>query len=190
MKIAQTDLVIVPGYTGADPDHWQSRWLSKMGTARLVHQTDWHKPERELWVESLLSALRENDRPAVIVAHSLGCQVAVLAAQEFDEALRRKVRGAFLVAPPDVENPTIRPRHLMTFGPYPRERLPFPSIVVASRDDGFCEYEKAEEMASAWGSMLVDARESGHINTASGQGPWPDGMMLFANFMSKLNGTH
>ena len=75
----------------------------------------------------------------------------------------------------------------MTFGPYRRERLPFPSLVVASRDDGFCDYAVAERMASAWGSLLVDARESGHINAASGHGPWPDGLMVFANFMSKLN---
>ena len=41
--------------------------------------------------------------------------------------------GAFLVAPPDVANPGIRPKHLMTFGPYPRDKLPFPSITIGSR---------------------------------------------------------
>ena len=190
MKIADTDIVVVPGYTGADPGHWQSRWLERMPTARLVRQDDWHKPEREEWVGKLLASLRDDDRPAVLVAHSLGCQLVTQAAASFDERLKRKVRGAFLVAPPDVENPAIRPRHLMTFGPYPRERLPFPSIVLASRNDEFCAYEKAEEMASAWGSLLIDARDSGHINTASGHGPWPDGLMVFANFMSRLKLPH
>ncbi|MEL6752066.1 MAG: alpha/beta hydrolase, partial [Pseudomonadota bacterium] len=42
------------------------------------------------------------------------------------------------------------------------------------------------DMANAWGAMLVDARESGHINSKSGHGPWPDGLMVLANFLSKL----
>ena len=186
MRIADTDIVIVPGYTGADDGHWQSRWLERMPTARMVRQDDWLKPVREDWIARLDEALEAEDGPAVLVGHSLGCHVVALAAQQWNEATKRKVRGAFLVAPPDVENPGLKPKHLMTFGPYPRERLPFPSIVVASRDDRFCDYPVAQKMAGAWGSLLVDARESGHINTASGHGPWPDGLMVFANFMAKL----
>jgi uncharacterized protein len=101
--------------------------------------------------------------------------------------MRRYVAGAFLVAPPDVTNPAIRPRHLMTFGPYPTEPLPFPSIVVASRDDPFSSYEKAEEAAHGWGALLVDAGQSGHINAESNHGPWPEGLLTFGKFMSKLS---
>ena len=190
MKISQADIVIVPGFKGAPPDHWQARWLAKMKTARMVRQDDWHKPDVADWTAKLHDALADSERPAVLVAHSLGCHVVAQAVSGFGEAARRKVRGAFLVAPPDVENPTLRPRHLMTFGPYPREPLPFPSLVVASRDDPFCAYPKAEAMAQAWGSQFVDARESGHINAESGQGPWPDGLMVFANFMSHLKSTN
>ena len=96
--------------------------------------------------------------------------------------------GAFLVAPPDVTNPDIRPKHLMTFGPYPRDPLPFPSITVASRNDPFGAYEHADEIAASWGSLLIDAGESGHINADSGHGPWPEGTMVFAQFLSRLKG--
>ncbi len=65
----------------------------------------------------------------------------------------------------------------MTFGPYPRDPLPFPSIMIASRNDPFGEYAHAEDIANAWGSFLIDAGESGHINAESGHGhgrkaPW------------------
>jgi predicted alpha/beta hydrolase family esterase len=100
---------------------------------------------------------------------------------------RNRVAGAFFVAPPDVANPEIRPRHLMTFGPYPRDPLPFPSITVASRNDPFCAFEIAEDLAAAWGSLFVDAGDAGHINSEAGYGPWPEGSMAFAQFLARLH---
>jgi uncharacterized protein len=68
----------------------------------------------------------------------------------------------------------------------PRDPLPFPSLLVASSDDPYCTMEEAVDLASAWGSQLVEAGAAGHINAASGHGPWPEGMMRFAGFLSKL----
>ena len=99
---------------------------------------------------------------------------------------RNKIAGAFLVAPPEVDNPAIRPKHLMTFGPYKQDPLEFPSIVVASRNDPFGSFEHAGDMANAWGAMLIDGGEAGHINAESGHGPWPEGIMVFASFLARL----
>jgi len=33
-------------------------------------------------------------------------------------------------------------------------------------------------LASAWGSTLIDLGEAGHVNAASGFGPWPGGPVL------------
>jgi predicted alpha/beta hydrolase family esterase len=74
----------------------------------------------------------------------------------------------------------------MTFGPYPRDPLPFPSIVVASRNDTFCDFQVADDMAASWGSLFIDAGERGHINAESGQGPWPEGLMVFSKFIAHL----
>lgn len=186
MKISQADIIMVPGYTNSDEDHWQSRWERQMKTARRVQQDDWHKPVVDEWSQSLIKSVKEATNPVVLVAHSLGGQVVAQAVTRMDDSTKKKVSGAFIVAPPDVENPAIKPKHLMTFGPYPRDPFPFPSIVVASQNDHFCSYEVAGDMANAWGSMLIDARENGHINGASGHGPWPDGLMVFANFMKNL----
>jgi uncharacterized protein len=95
-------------------------------------------------------------------------------------------RGAFLVAPPDVEEADLIPAVERSFAPVPRDPLPFPSLLVASRSDPYCAYARAEDLAFAWGSALLDAGEAGHINTASGYGPWPEGLMRFAGFLKRL----
>ena len=46
-------------------------------------------------------------------------------------------------------------------------------------------FEVAEDIAGAWGSLFIDAGEAGHINAASGHGPWPEGSMTFASFLSR-----
>jgi predicted alpha/beta hydrolase family esterase len=182
MKVKDADILIVPGYTNSGPDHWQSRWQQRLSTARRVEQAEWSKPVREDWTANMIQAVNEAERPVVVVAHSLGVPTVIQSIPHF----RNEVAGAFLVAPPDVANPKIRPRHLMTFGPYPRDPLPFPSITVASRNDPYCAFDVAEDIAAAWGSLFVDAGEAGHLNAESGHGPWPEGSMTFAHFMSRL----
>ena len=182
MKVKDADILIIPGYTNSGPEHWQTRWQGKLSTARRVEQAEWSKPVLKDWMGELAKAVNEAEKPVVLVAHSLGVATAVQALPQF----RNRVAGGFFVAPPDVANPAIRPKHLMTFGPYPREPLPFPSIVVASRNDPFSSFEAAEDIAGAWGSLFLDAGESGHINAESGHGPWPEGSMTFAQFMMRL----
>ncbi|MEW9808193.1 RBBP9/YdeN family alpha/beta hydrolase [Mesorhizobium marinum] len=182
MKVKDADILIVPGYTNSGPDHWQTRWQSKLSTARRVEQAEWSKPVREDWTARLAEAVNEAERPVVLVAHSLGVPTCVQAMAQ----LRRPVAGAFFVAPPEVANPAIRPKHLMTFGPYPRDPLPFPSIVIASRNDPYGSFEAAEDIAGAWGSLFIDAGPIGHINAESGHGPWPEGSLTFAKFLTRL----
>lgn len=182
MKTSQAEILIVPGYKGSGEDHWQTRWENNLKAARRVEMGDWHKPVFEEWEENLIKAVNAATRPVVFVAHSIGSQVITRAAQKLGD----KVAGAFLVAPPDVENADIRPKHLLTFGPYNRDPLTFPSFTIASRNDPFCTYDKSEEMAASWGSFLVDAGESGHIDPTSGHGPWPEGLMVFSKFMAQL----
>jgi uncharacterized protein len=183
MRASQADILIVPGYQGSGPEHWQSRWERRLSTARRVEQAEWSKPVLDEWTKAVADAVNASARPVVLVAHSLGVPTAVLAVPHF----RRHVAGAFLVAPPDVTDPALRPKHLLTFGPYPTDPLPFPSIVVASRDDPYSTFAKAEETAAAWGSLLIDAGNSGHLNKESGHGPWPEGLLTFGKFVSRLS---
>ena len=182
MKVKDADILIIPGYTNSGPDHWQTRWENKLSTARRVQQAEWSKPVRDDWVGEVVKAANAATKPIVLVAHSLGVATALHAVP----LIQHKIAGAFFVAPPDVSNESIRPKHLMTFGPYPRDRLPFPTITVVSRNDPFSSFEAAEDVVKDWGAMLIDAAESGHINADSGHGPWPEGSMVFAEFMTQL----
>jgi len=55
------------------------------------------------------------------------------------------------------------------------QRLPFPSVLVGSGNDPYCTFERAQAMASAWGSRFIDLGDAGHINADSGLGDWPQG---------------
>jgi uncharacterized protein len=183
MRTADADILIVPGYTNSGEDHWQSRWEAKLPTAHRVALGDFHKPEKTRWVDNLATAVASCTRPVILVAHSLGVVTVAHAAPLFPAGV---VRGAFLVGLPDVEQREPVPNLDPGFLPIPREPLPFPSVLVASRNDPHGAYERAEDFGYAWGSALSDAGEAGHINSESGHGPWPEGLMRFAGFLKTL----
>ncbi|HMO29906.1 alpha/beta hydrolase [Enterovirga sp.] len=182
MRTSDSDLILVPGLGGPDPEHWQSRWGGRLATARHVRQRDWHAPDPAEWTSEIAAAVAAATRPAVILAHGLGTVATVLATPSFPAGI---VRGAFLVAPVDVERPDME-GPLGAFSPLPRGPLPFPSLLVASRSDPRCDFARAGELAGAWGSVLVDAGEAGSLDGESGHGPWPEGLMRLAGFLKGL----
>lgn len=183
MKTADCDILIVPGLSGSDAGHWQTRWASRLATAGIVHQDDWHVPVPAAWCGRVVKAVAAATRPVILIAHSLGVVACVEAARDFPAG---RVAGALLVALPDVEETPNLPDAVRAFAPLPRVPLPFPALLVASRTDPYCSYERAEDFSQAWGAALVDAGESGHVNTASGHGPWPEGLIRLAGFMKDL----
>jgi predicted alpha/beta hydrolase family esterase len=187
MKASEADILFIPGHGGAGADHWQARWQSKLASARRVEQQSWQEPDGQDWVRTITEAINSARKPVVLVAHSSGIGAALHALPD----CRGKVAGAFLVSPPNLQQPDALPPGpgldaLNAFGPYPRDPLPFPSITVSSRNDPHGTYEHAGDIANAWGSLLIDAGNSGHINVDSGHGPWPEGTMVFAQFLSRL----
>lgn len=183
MKTADLDILIVPGWSGSGPDHWQTRWQEKLSTARRVEQDDWHTPQRDDWTARIAQMVHAAGRPVLLVAHSLGAVAVAHAAPLFTDA---NVSGAFLVAPPAERAIRAIPGIDAAFAPYPRSPLPFPTALVASRTDPYATYEEVSELGGAWGSQVIDAADSGHINAASGHGPWPEGLMSFAGFIRRL----
>jgi uncharacterized protein len=177
-----TTILIIPGLGGSGPDHWQSRWQAKLSTARRIEQKDWGRPLLGDWRAAIAAAVAEAQRPVILVAHSLGAvTVADIAAELGD-----RVKGGFLVAPPSVraihEIEGVDPQ----FVKVPFAALPFPSVLVASRDDPYAKFEESEDFARAWQAEIADAGNAGHINAASGHGPWPEGLMKLAGFLKNL----
>lgn len=187
MKIADADILILPGLGNSGPGHWQRRWGERFPHGHFVEQQDWDRPQLADWVARLHQDVMLATRPVVLVAHSLAVAAVVHTAQRLVDT---RVRGAFLVSPPDLEDPEVLsdlPEAVRSFGDVPRDPLPFPSIVVASSNDAYVTVERAADMASAWGSELKQAGAAGHINTDSGHGPWPEGLLMFGELMKRLS---
>jgi uncharacterized protein len=187
MKTADIDILIIPGWTGAGPDHWQTRWIKGLKTARRVEQDDWETPLIGDWVANIVAAAAVATRPVVLVAHSCGVAAVVHAAPQLAALPRVQLAGAFLVAAPDLETSAIWPAVHGGFAPVPSPPLPFPSVLIASSTDPHCRLDRAKTFAANWGSTLVEAGDAGHLNTASGHGPWPDGTLRFGWFLRQLS---
>ncbi|HLJ88879.1 MAG TPA: alpha/beta hydrolase [Candidatus Angelobacter sp.] len=177
-----TRILILPGWQNSGPEHWQTRWEQQDGNCQRVLQKDWAKPKRQDWIESIDHAISQATGPVVLVAHSLGC-VSVAHWQHVYAHNAAKVKGALLVAPADVDRDDA-PRPIKDFAPVPKMALPFPSVVVASRNDPYLAMERAHEFAGAWASRLVDIGFAGHINSESNLGDWPEGKRLLAELIA------
>jgi uncharacterized protein len=189
MKSSETDILIIPGYEGIGAVHWQSRMAGKLSTARVVDQPDWLHTSLDNAVTEVVKAVQAATRPVVFVAHSLGNLLVAQAVPALTAAgLIDRVKGAYLVAVPASRALSELASVDRAFANIPRDPLPFPSVLVASSNDPFASLEEAADISAAWGSKLIEAGEQGHINTASGHGPWPEGMMSFAGFLSRLQG--
>jgi uncharacterized protein len=167
-------LWLVPGLHDSGAAHWQRHWQRDRG-ARVIEQRDWETPHRTDWVATLEATLEAADGPIVLAAHSLGCATVAHWAKSTRHAGR--VLGALLVAPSDVEAPSYPPGSV-GFEPMPMARLPFPARVVASTDDPYVSLERAGVFAAAWGAETIVLPMAGHLNGASGHGPWPEGYAL------------
>lgn len=176
-----TTALILPGVGNSGAGHWQTLWEAAHPSFRRVAQEDWERPERQAWVTTLEAAVAEAGPDVVPVAHSLGCLLVAHWARQSTRA----VRAALLVAVSDPLG-TAFPAEAVGFEPVPRERLPFPSIVVASDDDPFGPVAFAERCANAWGSRLVRIGAAGHINAASALGDWPDGLALLESLAGPI----
>lgn len=183
MKSSEADILIIPGWSGSGPDHWQSRWVAKLPTARVVEQADWYKPEREDWSRRIVEAVRAATRPVVLVAHSAGVSAVAHAAEHLKPG---EVAGGFLVAPPSETAKRAIPGMEAAFAEHRLEKLPFPAVVIASTTDPYCSQDEARALAASWGAEFVDAGDGGHLNSESGHGPWPDGLLRFASFLKGL----
>lgn len=178
------DILILPGWHNSGPDHWQTHWEAAFSNMRRVEQDDWEVPIYSDWSRRLTEAVNRCERPVLLVAHSLGTALATRWSQEVDT---KAVAGAFLVATTDVDRFAGTPGNpVRGFDPVIMKRLPFPSVVLASRNDERVAFERAEAFASAWGSGLIDVGALGHIGSAAKLGLWPQGLVWFGQFIASV----
>ena len=179
MRVKPSNILLLPGWQNSGVGHWQTHWQSVHGYHR-VEQHDWMRPLRGDWSARLEETVLDADGPVVLVAHSLGCILTAWWAAHSANAHR--VHGALLVAPGDVERPDLAAQ-IHGWSPIARQPLPFASVLVGSRNDPYCSFERAKGLANAWGARFVDLGDSGHINAESGLADWPHGQALLQTFL-------
>jgi predicted alpha/beta hydrolase family esterase len=178
-------ILFVPGLRDHVADHWQTLLAAEIPGARTVAPLEADKLSRAARVAALDAAIAEISGPLVLAAHSAGC----LTVAHWAQSHRREDMAALLATPADIETPLPpgypTPAELTAGGwlPLPLEPLPFRTLVAASLNDPLCAHPRAMSLARAWGSDVVTLADAGHLNPASGFGPWPDGL----DFLERLD---
>jgi uncharacterized protein len=170
-----TKTLIVPGLDGSPAPHWQHWWAATDPSALMVDLTDPARPLPAVWETELASMILHHP-DSILVGHSLG---AVLIARLLATWPHLRVRGALLVAPAE----TMGNDRIGQFGAIPELPMDIPTTVVVSRNDPWMSFGRAVHLSRAWGSDLVDLGAAGHINVASGFGPWAKGKVLRDDLM-------
>jgi predicted alpha/beta hydrolase family esterase len=174
-------VLILHGWQGSGPDHWQT-WLAGRLEEAGAHVQypklpDCDVPCPDRWAAALhreVRALARGEGERVVIAHSLGCVLWLREAAAINEQLR--VDRVVLVAPPC---PGAKVPELARFYPTGADKAGIDSAanhtrLVCSDDDAYCPGRGA---AQHWGSpleLVVDLLPgAGHLNVEAGYGPWP-----------------
>lgn len=170
--------VVVPGWTGSGPGHWQT-WLEEQLRAdgRITVRPDFadvDHPDLGEWLSALRAVLADLPPDGFdVVAHSLGAVLwlhHVASATDSPRAAR-----VALVAPP---SPRTDIAEIAEFFPPPMDidtvrRSADGTVLVAGDADPYLP----EGIAAAYGLPLKMATtvipDGGHLNTESGYGEWP-----------------
>ena len=188
--LSQFTVVIVPGLRDHVAQHWQTLLLQKLQQQnQSVYAVEPRGRENLSCaerVQALEAAVQRIDGPIILVAHSGG----VISVAHWAAQTSRTVHAALLVAPPDFETPlpagypSLAELDAGGWLPVPREPLLFRSLVCTSQNDPLAALVKAQNMAADWGSKVLDLGAVGHLNPASGFGPWPRAEELIAALAS------
>lgn len=165
----------IPGLGNSGDNHWQTYLEKQKDNVSRINQNDWETPDCEDWIQTIDKAISNTDLDTVVlIGHSLGCSAIIHWARKFN----RKIKGAVLVAPSDIEADKYKTLPTRGFAPIPKEKVNFKTIVVASSDDDWVSLERAQYFAKCWGSEFINIGKAGHINTDAGYGIWKEGIKI------------
>ena len=170
-------LLIVPGLRDHVAQHWQTLLADRWPQAHSVMPIGRDNLSLEARIDGLETSIANLNAPVLLVAHSGGCVLVAHWVQQ--TTLADRVVGALLATPPTFDRPLppayppLEALDAAGWLPVPRRRLPFVSLVEASRNDPLGAFDAVCGLAQSWGSELIDLGEVGHLNPASGFGPWP-----------------
>lgn len=177
-------ILIVPGLGDSGETHWQNYWLQHFENSKKVIQNDWNTPILKDWLESLNTSIESVEGEIIIVAHSLAC--SLISHWSKENKVHKKIVGALLVAPADVDCPEHTPEETRNFSPIPLGKLDYPSIVITSSNDPYISVDRAEFLAEKWGSSFLNIGEKGHLNSESKLEYWEEGQEILQALLEKI----
>ena len=164
MTVDRHPLLIVPGADGSGPAAWRRRYPRAPRVVRLPGAaTDLNR-----WAASVATSIDACRDAPLVLAHGFG----VLATLRATSLFERRVAGAMLVAPADPDDYGVLVR-------LPATPLPYPTLLVASRDDPGIKLTKAGALATRWGSRFA-------VVERSGDDRWQEGARLLRAFAATL----
>jgi len=167
-------ILTVPGLYGSNRSHWQTRWERLYGFSR-IKQKDWENPDFYQWSESLYQTIekKRNNAGIILVAHSMGCHLIVKCLPLIND----RIKGVFLVAPPDLETRMIN-KDVSSFFVDFQDKLDVPGYLVFSENDPYASVEYSQKFGNALGIEKINVGRLGHINSDSQIGDWDNGAVL------------
>ncbi|MEB3766612.1 RBBP9/YdeN family alpha/beta hydrolase [Acinetobacter sp. MD2] len=171
-----THHLIVPGVGGSDSNHWQS-WLQRhlKNSSRVEQQ--WDRPILTEWIKRWVQMVNHIQTPIEVVAHSFGCLTSIAALAQHPE-LADKISKLILVAP---ANPArfgeagFAQNSSKTYQDFfAKIRIQVPALMLMSENDAWFAIDDARQAAAQWQIPSINLGQVGHINVASGFGPFPE----------------
>lgn len=181
-------VLIVPGLRDHVAQHWQTLLAAEWPAAQTVPPMGRDDLDCARRVEAIELAVSAIQGRVILVAHSGGCVMVAHWAQSTGHASR--IQGALMATPPDFEMPmpegypTIEALRMGGWLPVPRRPLPFKSLVALSENDPLGDLNAVQKLAHDWQAETVNLGRVGHLNPASGFGPWPQAKDLLTRFSS------
>ena len=169
-------LVILHGWRGSEPEHWQSRLADRLPDVRYPRLPEPDRPRRVAWLATLEDTLAGlPDGGFDVVCHSLAVPLWLHRAVGPEAAARPRAGRVLLVAPP---SPALTEPELATFLPPPLDpaavgRAAGRTELVCAEDDPYCPEGAATAYGRPLGVPTTVVPGGGHLNVAAGYGPWP-----------------
>jgi len=163
--------LILHGWQGSGPDHWQT-WLAGRLGARATYPElpRPFTPRLDDWLEALEAELQGH---SVVVCHSLAC---VLWLHHARRAAGPPVDRVLLVAPPSesVNCADLHGFFPLTVEPSDLGRAATGTRLVCSDNDPYCPEGALRVYGEPLGIDTELIAGAGHINPEAGYGPWPE----------------
>lgn len=165
-------VLLLHGWGGSNQPHWQC-WLAgelakEYGCVSFFEFSDFDTPKLDVWKKELLAHLQDF-RPDIVICHSLANILWFHLCN--DEALQ-EVHKLYLVAPPSLE---CKIEELQSFFPVqaPKKLYAKKILLITSTNDPYLSVEEADKLQKELEIAMHVIKDGGHLNAASGYGPWP-----------------